>query len=148
MATESSLPSPHRHNLHCCAGYTFSCFRIHGNRRGRAAAAQQNAHYAPRLSLHAQTPPTMSKSKEEALFELNMRRETWCRVEADSKFWERAERRHYDCHLQNTCDFKSLQAVCPEERSDWIGQQTLALNKHPERKHFEESSKHLKCHKR
>uniref|UniRef100_A0A3P8Z8N4 Uncharacterized protein n=1 Tax=Esox lucius TaxID=8010 RepID=A0A3P8Z8N4_ESOLU len=64
----------------------------------------------------------MSKSKDprksKAMFELNMRRETWCRVDNHSK-WERAENRHFDCHLRSSWDFKSLQAVTPEQRSGW-----------------------------
>lgn len=86
----------------------------------------------------------MSKYKEGALFELNMLRETWCRVEIDSKFWERAEKRHFDCHLQNTCDFKSLQAVTPEQRSVWTA--AGHVTKYSERKHFEESRKHYQRH--
>ncbi|XP_072536470.1 spermatogenesis-associated protein 45 [Salminus brasiliensis] len=83
----------------------------------------------------------MSKSNAEELYALNMRRETWCCVEADSRIWERAQRRHFNCHLRNTCDFSALQTAKPEERSAWVG--TPA--RHRERRHFEESYKaHLK----
>lgn len=41
--------------------------------------------------------------EERRLLELNLRRETWCRVEADPRgFWERAERRHYRDHLRTS----------------------------------------------
>ncbi|XP_076873417.1 spermatogenesis-associated protein 45 [Brachyhypopomus gauderio] len=77
----------------------------------------------------------MSKSKENKLHELNMRRETWCCVEADSKIWKRAERRHFDCHLRHHCDFAALQTAKPEERDTWMGIPT----RYAERKHFKES---------
>ncbi|XP_036437096.1 spermatogenesis-associated protein 45-like [Colossoma macropomum] len=79
----------------------------------------------------------MSKSKAEELFELNMRRETWCCVEADSGIWLRAQRRHFDHHLRNTCDFSATQTAKPEERSAWMGSPA----RYRERRHFEESYK-------
>ncbi|KAJ8009108.1 hypothetical protein DPEC_G00085430 [Dallia pectoralis] len=80
----------------------------------------------------------MSKSKENALFELNTRRETWCRLDIIGTSPARAENRHFDCHLRSTWDFKSLQAVAPEQRSAWTAGH---VTKYPERKHFEESHK-------
>ncbi|NP_001410753.1 spermatogenesis-associated protein 45 isoform 1 [Danio rerio] len=77
-------------------------------------------------------------SKQERLYELNMHRETWCRVETTSKYWNLPERKHFRCHLQNTCDISALQTASPEQRSAWMssgGQNTA----HPERRHFEDS---------
>ncbi|KAJ8396152.1 hypothetical protein AAFF_G00020190 [Aldrovandia affinis] len=79
----------------------------------------------------------MSKAKDDALYQLNVQRETWCRVEADSKFWAQAERRHFACHLQTTCGFKSLHAQRADQRSSWIG----GIATLPERKHFAENNK-------
>ncbi|XP_036405095.1 spermatogenesis-associated protein 45-like [Megalops cyprinoides] len=77
------------------------------------------------------------KAKDNALYELNMQRETWCCVEVDSKFWVQAERRHFAHHLQTTFDFKSLHDHGAEQRSSWMG----GVSKLPERKHFAESYK-------
>ncbi|KAL7872189.1 hypothetical protein SRHO_G00071720 [Serrasalmus rhombeus] len=79
----------------------------------------------------------MSKRTADALFELNMRRETWCCVEADNGIWLRAQRRHFDCHLRNTCDLRATQTATAEERSAWMGSPAT----HRERRHFEESYK-------
>ncbi|KAG5846588.1 hypothetical protein ANANG_G00116580 [Anguilla anguilla] len=78
----------------------------------------------------------MSKSKGDALYQLNAQRESWCRVEADSKFWTPTERRHFSCHLQTTYNFKSPHAQRPDQRSSWIG----GVVRLPERKHFEENN--------
>lgn len=86
-----------------------------------------------------QDPATMSKAKEDALYELNMRRETWCQVEVNSKLRRPAERRHYDCHLRNTWDFHSPQAKILDQRSAWVAQ----VHRHHEKRHFQESCKHL-----
>ncbi|XP_073712368.1 spermatogenesis-associated protein 45 [Misgurnus anguillicaudatus] len=74
----------------------------------------------------------MSKSKQDKLYELNMRRETWCRVETTSKFWNLPERRHFRCHLQDTRGSSSM----PEQRSSWMQSNNT---RHPQRRHFEES---------
>ncbi|KAG9347545.1 hypothetical protein JZ751_005113, partial [Albula glossodonta] len=74
----------------------------------------------------------MSEAKGDTLYQLNMQRETWCRVEGGSKFWTHAERRHFACHLQSTCDFKSPTAQRSEQRSSWI----RGVAKLAERKHF------------
>ncbi|XP_065112234.2 spermatogenesis-associated protein 45 [Paramisgurnus dabryanus] len=74
----------------------------------------------------------MSKSKQDKLYELNMRRETWCGVETTSKFWNLPERRHFRCHLQDTHGSSST----PEQRSSWMQSNNT---RHPERRHFEES---------
>ncbi|XP_066533961.1 spermatogenesis-associated protein 45-like [Hoplias malabaricus] len=77
----------------------------------------------------------MTRSKAEELYELNLQRESWCCVEADSRIWHQAQRKHFNCHLHNTCDFSAQQTVKPEERCCWM----KAPIKHPERRHFEES---------
>ncbi|KAK1889477.1 Spermatogenesis-associated protein 45 [Dissostichus eleginoides] len=64
----------------------------------------------------------MSGAEQRALAELNVRRETWCRVEGNPhQEWERRERRHYRKHLRSTAGLlKSLPqerpAARPEER--------------------------------
>ncbi|XP_043075674.1 spermatogenesis-associated protein 45-like [Puntigrus tetrazona] len=82
----------------------------------------------------------MSKSKQDQLYELNMQRETWCRVETTSRFWNLAERKHFRCHLKNTCDFRALQTARPEQRSSWM-MDGDSNTRHPERRHFEDSYK-------
>uniref|UniRef100_A0A8C4SSV7 Uncharacterized protein n=1 Tax=Erpetoichthys calabaricus TaxID=27687 RepID=A0A8C4SSV7_ERPCA len=43
----------------------------------------------------------MSESKEPALQQLNMQRESWCMVEANSRqSWERTQRKHFKQHLR------------------------------------------------
>ncbi|KAL7887850.1 hypothetical protein AOLI_G00028240 [Acnodon oligacanthus] len=79
----------------------------------------------------------MPERKADALSELNLRRETWCRVEADSGTWLRAQRRHFDCHLRNAGDLRGAQAPAAGERSAWMGSPAT----HRERRHFEQSYK-------
>jgi len=81
---------------------------------------------------------TMSKSKQDQLYELNMRRETWCCVEATSRSWNLPERKHFRCHLRRSSEFSAMQTASPEQRCSWMGSNN---NKHPERKHFEDSCK-------
>ncbi|XP_076128723.1 spermatogenesis-associated protein 45 [Alosa pseudoharengus] len=81
----------------------------------------------------------MAKAKHDELSELNVRRETWCRIEADSKFWQRPEKRHFDCHLQNTYDISALQTAPSVERTGWMEHTPSART--IERRHFEESYK-------
>ncbi|XP_067273997.1 spermatogenesis-associated protein 45-like [Pseudorasbora parva] len=80
----------------------------------------------------------MSKSKQNQLYELNMQRETWCIIEKSSRFWNLPERKHFRCHLRNSCDISALQTGHPEQRSSWrsSGDNTTT---HPERRHFEDS---------
>ncbi|KAI7799975.1 permatogenesis-associated protein 45, partial [Triplophysa rosa] len=78
----------------------------------------------------------MSNSKQDKLYELNMQRESWCRVETTSRFWNLPERRHFNGHLQDTRDFSALQKASPERRSSWM---ESSNTRHPERRHFEES---------
>ncbi|XP_051951161.1 uncharacterized protein LOC127621552 [Xyrauchen texanus] len=80
------------------------------------------------------TSSNMSKSKQDQLYKLNMQRETWCRVETTSRFWNLPERKHFRCHLKNTCDFSARQSL--EQRSFWMGNNNT---QHPERRHFEET---------
>lgn len=79
----------------------------------------------------------MVKVKQEQLHELNMHRETWCCVEADSRIWDRPERKHFAYHLRNICDFSAMQAGKPEDRSSWMKSQTS----YREKRHFDESCK-------
>ncbi|KAK2883997.1 hypothetical protein QQF64_016171 [Cirrhinus molitorella] len=66
-----------------------------------------------------------------------MQRESWCRVETTSRFWNLPERKHFRRHLHNTCDFSALQTAHPEQRSTWMD---ISNNtRHPERRHFEDS---------
>ncbi|XP_077076235.1 spermatogenesis-associated protein 45 [Siphateles boraxobius] len=79
---------------------------------------------------------TMSKSKQDQLYELNMQRETWCCVEANSRSWNLPERKHFRCHLRSSFEFSARQTASPEQRCSWMGSNN---NTHPERKHFEDS---------
>ncbi|XP_026146536.1 spermatogenesis-associated protein 45-like [Carassius auratus] len=81
----------------------------------------------------------MSKSKQDQLYEFNMQRETWCRVETTSRFWSLPQRKHFRAHLQNSCDFSALQTARPEQRSSWMDRDDNS--RHPERRHFEDSYK-------
>ncbi|GAA6066419.1 spermatogenesis-associated protein 45 [Tachysurus ichikawai] len=77
------------------------------------------------------------KMNREQLHELNMRRETWCCVEADNRIWNRPERKHFARHLRNTCDFSDMLKVKPEVRSTWMTRST----NYREKRHFDESCK-------
>ncbi|XP_015194632.2 spermatogenesis-associated protein 45 isoform X3 [Lepisosteus oculatus] len=78
----------------------------------------------------------MSQDPGQALYELNMQRETWCRVEADSKgFWRRAQRKHFARHLQCTSDLNAHNTHSPSDRSAWMSHAATI----PERRHFPES---------
>ncbi|XP_069054180.1 spermatogenesis-associated protein 45 isoform X2 [Lepisosteus oculatus] len=80
----------------------------------------------------------MSQDPGQALYELNMQRETWCRVEADSKgFWRRAQRKHFARHLQCTSDLNAHNTHSPSDRSAWMSHAATI----PERRHFPESCK-------
>lgn len=71
-----------------------------------------------------------------ALLELNMRRETWCRVEGDPRrSWERPERKHYRSHLRSSAALRA--AMSGGERPLAACRPGLAPAKHPERRHFE-----------
>ncbi|XP_073672449.1 spermatogenesis-associated protein 45 [Garra rufa] len=82
----------------------------------------------------------MSNSKQAQLYEFNMQRESWCRVETTSRFWNLPERKHFRRHLQNTCDFGALQTARPEQRSSWMEINNINT-RHPERRHFEDICK-------
>ncbi|KAK1171439.1 spermatogenesis-associated protein 45-like [Huso huso] len=78
----------------------------------------------------------MSSREETALYNLNMQRETWCMVEANSKqSWQRAQRKHYSHHLQTT--FNPQHSLPTECRSSW----SEIVPPHRERRHFRQSSK-------
>ncbi|XP_038132913.1 spermatogenesis-associated protein 45-like [Cyprinodon tularosa] len=80
----------------------------------------------------------MSGSEERVLLELNMRRETWCRVETDPRgFWERPERRHYRNHLRSSAVL--LSALTGGEQRSAARSERLIPVKLPERKHFDQS---------
>ncbi|MEQ2279014.1 hypothetical protein AMECASPLE_005135 [Ameca splendens] len=82
----------------------------------------------------------LSGSEERVLLEMNMRRETWCQVEADPRgFWERTERRHYRNHLKTSAVLLSA-LTGGQQRSAACTERRLPA-KLPERKHFEESYK-------
>ncbi|CAL8316579.1 unnamed protein product [Merluccius merluccius] len=79
----------------------------------------------------------MPKPTQQELYVQNLRRETWCQVEMNSRqFWDRPERKHFGCHLRTTWDARSPQAAGPEPRSAWTERPTAAPL--PERRHFEE----------
>ncbi|KAL2082368.1 hypothetical protein ACEWY4_022186 [Coilia grayii] len=80
----------------------------------------------------------MAKSRADELYALNTRRETWCRIEADSKFWQRRERRHFSCHLQNSYNVGAQRTVQSVGRTAWMERSPSA--RLAERKHFEDSS--------
>ncbi|MCJ8750075.1 hypothetical protein PDJAM_G00195050 [Pangasius djambal] len=79
----------------------------------------------------------MARMKQEQLHEQNMRTETWCCVEADSRVWDRPERRHFVCHLRNTCDVRAMVTPNPEERASWMTRRTS----YREKRHYDESYK-------
>ncbi|KAM4713155.1 spermatogenesis-associated protein 45 [Anableps anableps] len=82
----------------------------------------------------------MSGSEERLLLELNMRRETWCRVEADPRgFWERTERRHYRNHLRTSAAL--LRALTGGQQVRTACAEWRVPAKLPERKHFDRSYK-------
>ncbi|KAM4529454.1 spermatogenesis-associated protein 45 [Fundulus diaphanus] len=79
----------------------------------------------------------MSGSGEPVL-ELNMRRESWCRVEADPRgSWERSERRHYRNHLRTGAVL--LSALTGRQQRGAACTELRPPVKLPERKHFEQS---------
>ncbi|KAK0131988.1 Spermatogenesis-associated protein 45 [Merluccius polli] len=54
----------------------------------------------------------MPKPTQQELYAQNLRRETWCQVEMNSRqFWDRPERKHFGCHLRTTWDTRSPQAA-------------------------------------
>ncbi|XP_028809341.1 spermatogenesis-associated protein 45 [Denticeps clupeoides] len=77
-------------------------------------------------------PSAMADANKDGLYEQNLRRETWCRVEAGGRFWQGAERRHFRCHLRTTLDLQSPGNGIPEQRSAWMEQ----ASQYPERRHF------------
>ncbi|XP_029352394.1 spermatogenesis-associated protein 45 [Echeneis naucrates] len=80
----------------------------------------------------------MFGAEQRALLELNLRRETWCRVEDDPRrSWERAERRHYRGHLRTSPAL--LNALTGQQRPGATRIERPAPAKLPERRHFEES---------
>lgn len=82
----------------------------------------------------------MSGSEEQALLELNLRRETWCQVEGNPRLsWERTERRHYRSHLRTSPVLLTALTAGPQRRAARTERPPPA--KLPERKHFEESYK-------
>ncbi|XP_042246138.1 spermatogenesis-associated protein 45-like isoform X1 [Thunnus maccoyii] len=82
----------------------------------------------------------MSGSEEQALLELNLRRETWCQVEGKPRqSWERTERRHYRSHLRTSPVLLTALTAGPQRRAARTERPPPA--KLPERKHFEESYK-------
>eukprot|EP00064_Thunnus_orientalis_P018544 superscaffoldBa00004314_g18645 len=82
----------------------------------------------------------MSGSEEQALLELNLRRETWCQVEGTPRqSWERTERRHYRSHLRTSPVLLTALTAGPQRRAARTERPPPA--KLPERKHFEESYK-------
>ncbi|XP_023253282.1 spermatogenesis-associated protein 45-like [Seriola lalandi dorsalis] len=82
----------------------------------------------------------MSGPEERALLELNLRRETWCRVEGHPRqSWERTERRHYRRHLRTSpVLLTALTAAAPQQRRAACTERPPPA-KLPERRHFEES---------
>ncbi|CAL8315635.1 unnamed protein product [Boreogadus saida] len=82
----------------------------------------------------------MPQSTQQELYEQNLRRETWCQVERNSRqSWDRPERRHFGCHLRTSRDFSSPRAAEPERRSAWTERPSAAPL--AQRRHFEERAK-------
>ncbi|XP_066560789.1 spermatogenesis-associated protein 45 [Amia ocellicauda] len=80
----------------------------------------------------------MSNGQEKSLYDLNLHRETWCRVEASSKgSWLRSQRKHFPGHLQSSPDRNAPPAPGPEQRCSWVKGNANA----PERRHFAQSYK-------
>ncbi|XP_074484201.1 spermatogenesis-associated protein 45 [Sebastes fasciatus] len=82
----------------------------------------------------------MSGGEERALLELNLRRETWCRVDGNpQQAWERTERRHYRGHLRTSPVLLTALTAGPQRRAaDRCRPPPSEL---PERRHYEESYK-------
>ncbi|XP_044025162.1 spermatogenesis-associated protein 45-like [Siniperca chuatsi] len=82
----------------------------------------------------------MSGSEERALLELNLRRETFCKVEMNPRqSWERTERRHYRSHLRTSPVLVTALTAGQQRRAACSERPPPA--KLPERRHFEESYK-------
>ncbi|XP_068564410.1 spermatogenesis-associated protein 45 [Cebidichthys violaceus] len=82
----------------------------------------------------------MSGAEERALLELNLRRETWCQVEANpQRSWERTERRHYRGHLRTGPVLLTALTGGPQRGSARTSERPPPASKLPERRHFEES---------
>ncbi|XP_076011102.1 spermatogenesis-associated protein 45 [Genypterus blacodes] len=82
----------------------------------------------------------MSGYEEQALLELNLRRETWCQVESSPRqSWERTERKHYQCHLRSSPALRSALTAGQQPRAartEWPLPVKLT-----ERRHFEDNHK-------
>ncbi|KAM4522344.1 spermatogenesis-associated protein 45 [Odontesthes bonariensis] len=77
---------------------------------------------------------------EQALQELNLRRETWCQVETNPRqLWERSERRHYRSHLRTSPVLLKALTGGAQHRAACTEPPPPA--KLPERRHFEECYK-------
>ncbi|XP_076612061.1 spermatogenesis-associated protein 45 [Chaetodon auriga] len=84
----------------------------------------------------------MSGCEERALLELNLRRETWCRVEGSPRqAWERTERRHYPSHLRASPALLTALTAGPQPRAACSERPPPPPARLPERRHFKESYK-------
>ncbi|KAG2467214.1 SPT45 protein, partial [Polypterus senegalus] len=76
----------------------------------------------------------MSESKEPAIQQLNMQRESWCMVEASSRqSWERTQRKHFKQHLRSSFTFGDQCAATEYNRATWA----TAELEHREKRHFD-----------
>ncbi|KAK7907292.1 hypothetical protein WMY93_015904 [Mugilogobius chulae] len=82
----------------------------------------------------------MSSPEEQALLELNFRRETWCQVEGGPRqSWDRAQRKHYKKHLKTSASLDQAlkgQNQVRTSRLDHPAPARLA-----QRRHYEDSNK-------
>ncbi|KAF7656079.1 hypothetical protein LDENG_00046390 [Lucifuga dentata] len=79
----------------------------------------------------------MSGPEEQALLELNLRRETWCQVEMNPRqSWKRTERKHFQCHLRTSPSLRSALTAGQQHRLDCTEWPLPA--KLTERRHFKE----------
>lgn len=85
---------------------------------------------------------TMSAGKDAALLQVNLLRETWCRLEAGPRGSGRSgsQRRHFGAHLQTSLVL--LDALTGREKRRWAaGRPAPPPGRLPERRHFDESRK-------
>ncbi|XP_075871404.1 spermatogenesis-associated protein 45 [Nelusetta ayraudi] len=82
----------------------------------------------------------MSAGEDAALLQVNLLRETWCRLEAEPRGSGRSgsQRRHFRAHLQTSPVL--LDALTGREQRRWAaGRPAPPPGPLPERRHFDES---------
>ncbi|XP_028296524.1 spermatogenesis-associated protein 45 [Gouania willdenowi] len=81
-----------------------------------------------------------SEGEDGALQQLNLRRETWCRVETGPEPpWGRTERRHYGGHLRSSAVLLSAMTGKPQQQHRAASRGRLPPPTPVERRHYEES---------